>query len=184
MQDITPYKAAGAALREAEARYRTLVEQIPAVVYVDPAGALGSPLYVSPRVEMLLGYTSDEWLAGANLWIQLLHPDDRERILAETARANLERHATRNVEVVVGDGTIGLPDHAPYDAIVVSAAFPRVPDPLADQVVPGGRLVHPLGSGGHEEVALFERGPRGLVRRATLTGARFVRLVGEHGFGA
>jgi PAS domain S-box-containing protein len=88
MQDITPYKAAGAALREAEARYRTLVEQIPAVVYVDPADALGSPLYVSPRVEMLLGYTSDEWLGGANLWIQLVHPDDRERILAETARAN------------------------------------------------------------------------------------------------
>jgi protein-L-isoaspartate(D-aspartate) O-methyltransferase len=104
--------------------------------------------------------------------------------LAETARANLERHGTRNVEVVVGDGTIGLPDHAPYDAIVVSAAFPRVPDPLADQLAPGGRLVHPLGSGGHEEVALFERGPGGLERRSTLTGARFVRLVGEHGFGA
>jgi PAS domain S-box-containing protein len=88
MQDITPYKAAGAALREAEARYRTLVEQIPAVVYVDPADALGSPLYVSPRVKSLLGYTADEWLAGANLWIELLHPDDRERILAEVAYAN------------------------------------------------------------------------------------------------
>jgi PAS domain S-box-containing protein len=88
LQDITPYKAAGAALREAEARYRTLVEQIPAVVYVDPADALGSPLYVSPRVRSLLGYTADEWLAGVNLWIEVLHPDDRERILAETARAN------------------------------------------------------------------------------------------------
>ena len=55
MQDITPYKAAGAALREAEARYRTLVEQIPAAVYVDPAAGLGSPLYVSPRVENSLG---------------------------------------------------------------------------------------------------------------------------------
>ena len=64
MQDITPYKAAGAALREAEARYRTLVEQIPAAVYVDPADALGSPLYVSPRVETLLGYAPDEWLAA------------------------------------------------------------------------------------------------------------------------
>jgi protein-L-isoaspartate(D-aspartate) O-methyltransferase len=102
--------------------------------------------------------------------------------LAETARANLERHDTRNFEVVVGDGTMGLPDHAPYDAIVVSAAFPRVPNPLAEQLAPGGRLVHPLGSGGHEEVALFERAPRGLVRRRTLTGARFVRLVGEQGF--
>jgi PAS domain S-box-containing protein len=88
MQDITPYKAAGAALREAEARYRTLVEQIPAAVYVDPAGALGAPLYVSPRVETLLGYTPDEWLAASDLWIDRLHPDDRERVLAEIARAN------------------------------------------------------------------------------------------------
>ena len=88
MQDITPYKAAGAALREAEARYRTLVEQIPAVVYVDPANALGSPLYVSPRVETLLGYAPDECLAADNLWIERIHPEDRERVLAETARAN------------------------------------------------------------------------------------------------
>ena len=88
MQDITPYKAAGAALREAEARYRTLVEQIPAAVYVDPADALGSPLYVSPRVETLLGYAPDEWLAASDLWIERLHPEDRERVLAEIARAN------------------------------------------------------------------------------------------------
>ena len=88
MQDITPYKAAGAALREAEARYRTLVEQIPAAVYVDPAGALGSPLYVSPRVETLLGYPPHEWLAIPNLWIDRIHPEDRERVLAETTRAN------------------------------------------------------------------------------------------------
>ena len=88
MQDITPYKAAGAALREAEARYRTLVEQIPAVVYVDPADALGSPLYVSPRVETLLGYAPDQWLATADLWIDRIHPDDREQVMAEITRVN------------------------------------------------------------------------------------------------
>jgi len=88
MQDITPYKAAGAALREAEARYRTLVEQIPAAVYVDPAGALGSPLYVSPRVETLLGYAPEEWLATSDLWIERLHVEDRERVLAEIVRGN------------------------------------------------------------------------------------------------
>jgi PAS domain S-box-containing protein len=88
MQDITPYKAAGAALREAEARYRTLVEQIPAAVYVDPADALGSPLYVSPRVETLLGYAPDEWLASADLWIERVHPEDRERVLVEMTRVN------------------------------------------------------------------------------------------------
>jgi len=102
--------------------------------------------------------------------------------LAETARDNLERHGAHNVEVVVGDGTLGLPEHAPYDAIVVAAAFPHVPDPLAAQLAPGGRLVHPLGPGGREDVALFEKGPRELVRRRTIVGAHFVRLVGERGF--
>jgi protein-L-isoaspartate(D-aspartate) O-methyltransferase len=102
--------------------------------------------------------------------------------LAETARGNLECHRARNVEVAVGDGTLGLPEHAPYDAIVVSAAHPRVPEPLAEQLAPGGRLVHPVGPGGREEVALFEKGPRDLVRRRTITGAHFVRLVGERGF--
>lgn len=87
MQDITPYKAAGAALREAEARYRTLVEQIPAAVYVDPADALGSPLYVSPRVEALLGYSPEEWLANPTLWRERLHPDDRQRVESVFAQA-------------------------------------------------------------------------------------------------
>jgi protein-L-isoaspartate(D-aspartate) O-methyltransferase len=114
---------------------------------------------------------------GRFVWSVERWPD-----LAETASGNLERHGTRNVEVVVADGSLGLSDHAPYEAIVVSAAFPSVPGPLAAQLAPGGRLVHPLGSGGHEEVALFEKGPRGLVRGRTLTGARFVRLVGKEGF--
>jgi PAS domain S-box-containing protein len=87
IQDITPYKAAGAALREAEARYRMLVEQIPAAVYVDAADALGTALYVSPRIETLLGYTPEEWLVVPDFWKQRLHPDDRERVLAALAYA-------------------------------------------------------------------------------------------------
>ena len=102
--------------------------------------------------------------------------------VAETARASLARHGADNVEVVVGDGTEGLPEHAPFDAIIVAAAFPRVPPPLADQLAEGGRLVQPLGFGGSEEVVLFHRGPEGLVRRSTVTGAHFVRLYGRHGF--
>jgi protein-L-isoaspartate(D-aspartate) O-methyltransferase len=102
--------------------------------------------------------------------------------LAAAARANLGRSGARNVEVVVGDGSEGLLEHGPFDAIVVSAAFPRVPEPLADQLASGGRLVHPVGPGGMEEVVLFERTSRGLTRRRTLTGARFVRLYGRHGF--
>jgi protein-L-isoaspartate(D-aspartate) O-methyltransferase len=102
--------------------------------------------------------------------------------LAETARGNLERHGIDNVRVVIGDGSGGLPQHAPYDAILVSAAFPRVPEPLAEQLADGGSLVQPLGTGGNEEVVLFSKGSHGLLRRRTITGARFVRLLGSHGF--
>jgi two-component system, sensor histidine kinase and response regulator len=93
LQDITPYKAIGAKLREAEARYRRLVEQIPAAVHVDAADALGSPVYISPRVESLLGYTPEEWLATPDMWLQLSHPDDRERIQAEITKASANKQS-------------------------------------------------------------------------------------------
>jgi protein-L-isoaspartate(D-aspartate) O-methyltransferase len=102
--------------------------------------------------------------------------------VAETAGKNLARHGVENVEVVAGDGTRGLPEHAPYDAVLVSAAFPSVPPPLAEQLAAGGRLVQPIGSGGQEEVVLFEKRPEGLARRRTVTGAHFVRLYGVHAF--
>ena len=102
--------------------------------------------------------------------------------LAEAARGRLERIGATNVVVVVGDGTEGLPGQAPYDAILVSAAFPSVPAALVAQLAAGGRLVQPIGEGGAEEVVLFEKACRGLVRRRTLTHARFVRLYGRHGF--
>ena len=102
--------------------------------------------------------------------------------VAETARRNLDRHRIENVIVAVGDGTRGLPEHAPYGAIFVSAAFTSVPPPLVEQLSAGGRLVQPMGSGGEEEVVLFEKGGEGLVRRRTVTGAHFVRLYGAHAF--
>jgi protein-L-isoaspartate(D-aspartate) O-methyltransferase len=102
--------------------------------------------------------------------------------LAETARANLARHGVRNVEVVVGDGSAGLPEDAPFDAIVVSAAFTSVPRPLAGQLAHGGRLVQPVGPGGRDEVTLFERRGGAIERRASVTPAHFVKLYGAYGF--
>ncbi len=101
---------------------------------------------------------------------------------AAAARENLDREGLSNVEVVVGDGTEGLPWQAPYDAILVSAAFTSVPPPLVRQLSEGGRLVQPIGSGGEEEVILFEKMEGDLVRRRTVTGAHFVRLYGAHAF--
>lgn len=102
--------------------------------------------------------------------------------LAQTARANLTRQGIRNVAVIVGDGSEGLPEQAPFDAILVSAAFPEVPRPLQDQLAVGGRLIQPVGPGGAEEVTLFVKTDQGLAPRRIVTGAFFVRLYGKHGF--
>jgi protein-L-isoaspartate(D-aspartate) O-methyltransferase len=104
--------------------------------------------------------------------------------LAEAARANLGRHGVENVEVIAGDGSLGLPDHAPFDAVLVSAAFPRVPSPLARQLAEGGRLVQPIGPGGADDVLLFGKRDGALQELRFLTGAYFVKLYGEHGFGS
>jgi protein-L-isoaspartate(D-aspartate) O-methyltransferase len=101
--------------------------------------------------------------------------------LAERARANLAAAGIANVTVVVADGTLGWPPAAPYDAVVVAAAAPRVPAPLAAQLAEGGRLVQPLGPGGEELVTLLRKRRGRLVEAGVVTGAHFVRLVGAHG---
>jgi len=101
--------------------------------------------------------------------------------VAATAREHLRGRV--NVHVVVGDGTCGLPAHAPFDAILVSAAHPTVPQPLVEQLAESGRLVQPIGSGGAEDVTLFAKVGGVLTRRRDVAAAHFVRLVGRHGFG-
>ena len=101
--------------------------------------------------------------------------------LAEQARRNLGTAGIVGVTVVVGDGTRGLPERAPFEATVVSAAAPEVPPPLVEQLEEGGRLVHPLGPGGYETVIGYRKEGGRLVEEARLTPASFVPLVGEHG---
>jgi protein-L-isoaspartate(D-aspartate) O-methyltransferase len=102
--------------------------------------------------------------------------------LAETARRHLTGQRITNVRVIEGDGTEGVPSGAPYDAILVSAAFPEVPEPLISQLRVRGRLVQPIGSGGAELVTVFERRAEDLISLEVLSHARFVRLYGRHGY--
>jgi protein-L-isoaspartate(D-aspartate) O-methyltransferase len=132
-------------------------------------------------LEIGTGYGFQTALLGG--LARLVWSVERFEDIAGIARENLAAQGVRNVEVVIGDGTEGLPEHAPFDAIVVSAAFPEVPAPLAEQLAERGRLVQPIGYGGNDEVVLYERGEEGLVPRSTVTLAHFVRLYGSHAFG-
>ena len=83
MIDITARKAAEAGLAEAEARYRALVEQLPAIAYIDPVDREGT-VYVSPQTEQILGYAAEDWYADPHLWRSIVHPDDLARVEADT----------------------------------------------------------------------------------------------------
>jgi diguanylate cyclase (GGDEF)-like protein/PAS domain S-box-containing protein len=94
------------AMERAEDRYRTLVEQLPVAVYIDGLDDQASTLYISPQIERLIGYTSDEWEHDPDLWPRLLHPDDRERALAAQVRHNETGQAFREeYRLIAKDGT-------------------------------------------------------------------------------
>ena len=111
----------------------------------------------------------------------LAHSIERFPDLADQARRNLAAAGVERVMVVVGDGTLGLPEHAPFDAIVVAAASPEVPRPLIDQLNERGRLVHPIGPGGNEVVTAFRKEGAQLVEESRLVHAYFVPLIGRYG---
>ncbi len=101
--------------------------------------------------------------------------------LGESAREALRRAGYANVEVRVGDGSLGLPERAPYDAIAVAAAAPVIPPALYEQLVEGGRLVLPRGGRWGQDLVLVERASGGPVERRSVS-CRFVPLLGEEGF--
>ncbi len=106
---------------------------------------------------------------------------ERVEALALAAQRALREARVTNVSVLLGDGTLGWSAYAPYDAILVAAGGPDVPPPLVGQLAPDGRLLIPLGERGAQTLTLVERVAAAL-RRTPLGDARFVPLVGEHGF--
>jgi len=113
--------------------------------------------------------------------VRKVYSIERIASLAERARKVLERLGYSNVTVVHGDGSQGLPEAAPFDAIVVSAAAPHLPKPLMEQLRDGGRLVIPVGSGFAQELQLVRKiGDNTTI--LYLDGVRFVPLIGRDGF--
>lgn len=110
-----------------------------------------------------------------------VHTVERVSSLAENARIVLENAGCENVHVHVGDGSLGLPEHAPYDGIIVAAAAPRVPHPLLEQLSDGGRLVIPVGGRGHQMLTRWTRTGDGFDHEELLPVA-FVPLKGALGW--
>jgi protein-L-isoaspartate(D-aspartate) O-methyltransferase len=165
--------------------------------YVDGALAIGygqtiSQPYVVAAMCELLGLDGDERVldvgtgsgyAAAVLAELAAEVVTIERIpeLAERARAALAAAGHPEVEVRVGDGTLGAPDRGPFHAIAVAAAAPGIPPSLYEQLVPGGRLVLPRGTRDAQRLVLVVRTSEGPAEQASVP-CRFVPLVGEEGF--
>jgi protein-L-isoaspartate(D-aspartate) O-methyltransferase len=101
--------------------------------------------------------------------------------LGETARQRLAELGVENVEVIVGDGSRGYPEGAPYDAIAVHAATPEAPHSMLAELAPDGRLVVPIATGSADLLTAFIR-ENGDLRQETIGPCRFVPLIGAEGF--
>ncbi len=104
MHDITTQKETEDRMVEAEERYRTLIEQIPAVAYIDALHGTGVTIYISPQAEDLLGYGAQEWVDDPDLWERLIHPDDLERVLAEDERIGIDQPFDMEYRMIHKDG--------------------------------------------------------------------------------
>ena len=167
--------------------------------YADAALPIGhdqtiSQPYMVARIAEVLGLTGGEKVldvgTGSGYQAAVLaelagevHTIERIPELAALARENLAAAGYENVQVHVGDGTLGLSDEAPFTAIAVAAAAPGMPERLYEQLEPRGRLAVPVGDRWGQRLEVIVRSPEGpaVVRSVP---CRFVPLVGEQGFDA
>jgi len=110
---------------------------------------------------------------------EMVYSVERIPELAETARQRLAALGIANVEINVGDGTLGWPEHAPYDGIIVTAGAPRAPEPLVEQLADGGRLVIPVGDRFTQMLNVYVKEPDAL-RERNLCACKFVPLLGAY----
>lgn len=191
----------------ADERVLAAMEQVPRELFVPPdlrhrayedaalpigSGQTISQPYMVARIVEELGLDGDEKVLDvgtgsgyqAAVLAQLgdeVHSIERIPELAEQARRNFEAAGVSNVYVHVGDGSRGLPEEAPFDAIAVAAAAPEFPQALYSQLKTGGRLVVPVGRRHGQRLQIIVRSPEGPAVLRSVP-CRFVPLVGEEGF--
>ncbi|MDB4874128.1 MAG: Protein-L-isoaspartate O-methyltransferase [Gemmatimonadetes bacterium] len=107
---------------------------------------------------------------------------ERIAALAQQAREAIQRAGARNVNLSIGDGTVGWREYAPYDAILVGAGAPAIPQPLVDQLAEGGRLLVPVGDREEQQLVVVQK-KDGKVTTRDIAPMRFVPLLGSHGWG-
>jgi protein-L-isoaspartate(D-aspartate) O-methyltransferase len=108
---------------------------------------------------------------------------ERLEALYQRGCGNLRSLGFEGPRLKRSDGTLGWPEEAPFDAIIVAAGGPQVPPPLIEQLAPGGRLILPVGPDGeHQELTLVSKNQNGQVSQRPIAGCRFVALVGRHGW--
>ncbi len=126
IEDITDRKLAEETIREAEERFRAIVEHMPAAIYVDRIDTPPRPLYVSPQIERITGMTKAEWMSATDAWIDLIHPEDRGWVIdAYTASVVTRRPFSAEYRMITKDGrpiwvqdeTTYLRDHAGHELI-------------------------------------------------------------------
>ena len=144
--------------------------------------AMTAALHLHPRERVLeIGTGCGYQAAVLSELAKEVFSVERRPELALSASERLARLGYTNVHVHCGDGTLGLPEFAPFDAILVAAAAPAVPEPLLAQLGEGGRMILPVGDTEHQELQLIEKCGNAL-RKSALEGCRFVPLVGYHGW--
>lgn len=182
---------------EATERDRFVPESLRAAAYEDSALPIGngqtiSQPYIVALMTQELGLTGNEKVlevgTGSGYQAAILARLCRsvvtiERIesLSLAARQLLGEMGLKNITFIVGDGTLGNAEHAPYDRIMVTASAPSVPEPLYQQLMLGGRLVAPIGDDDKQELVLVEKTNSG-PKQTPVCGCRFVKLIGEAGW--
>jgi protein-L-isoaspartate(D-aspartate) O-methyltransferase len=160
---------------------------------IEEGQTISQPYIVAAMVEALKPVPHDRVLeigtgsgyAAAVLGeiVEEVYTIERHRVLADQAERRLRELAYRNVHVLCGDGTLGWPEHAPFDAILVSAGGPEIPRILVEQLAPGGRIVIPVGPDLRDQRLLrVTKEPDGSTNTEDLGGVRFVPLIGAGGF--